>query len=157
MMMRVIAMSEGLGLKLDPEFHYLDFVSPIIREHWQSARSAGASVVRLGRAAADATELVLELPRRTGRLLGRLERGELEVNIRHEGLEKLAGELQGMTNRLALAMILAASVVALGVALGFQGAAGFGPFLRWLFGLGFVFSLAFGAWVVGSIWRSRKR
>lgn len=157
MLMRVVSMSEGLGLMLDPGFHYLEFASPIIKKHWQGTRSLRAGFTRLGRAAADAADLGLELPRRAGRLLGRLERGELELNVRHEGLSRFAEELQGMTNRLALAMILAASVVALAVALGFQGGPGFAPFLRWLFALGFLFSLAFGVWVLGSIWLSRHR
>ncbi len=157
MLMRVVTMSEGLGLMLDPDFRYLEFASPIIKRHWKGTRSLRAGAARLGRAAAEAADLGLELPRRAGRLLGRLERGELELNVRHEGLERFAVELQGMTNRLALAMILAASVVALGVALGFQGGAGFTPYLRWLFALGFLFSLAFGAWVLASIWTSRHR
>ena len=157
MLMRVVAMSEGLGLMLDPEFRYLEYASPIIKKHWQGKRSLRAGAARFGRAAVDAAELGLELPRRAGRLLGRMERGELELNVRHEGLGRLTVELQGMTNRLALAMILAASVVALGVALGFQGDAGLRPYLRWLFALGFFFSLAFGAWVLTSIWTSRHR
>ena len=157
MLMRVVTMSEGLGLMLDPGFHYLEFASPIIKKHWQGTHSLRAGVTRLGRAAADAAELGFELPRRAGRLLGRLERGELELNVRHEGLSRFAEELQGMTNRLALAMILAASVVALAVAVGFQGGPGFAPYLRWLFALGFLFSLAFGVWVLGSIWMSKHR
>jgi ubiquinone biosynthesis protein len=157
LLMRVVTMSEGLGLRLDPDFRYLEFASPIIKKHWQGTRSLRAGAARFGRAAADAADLGLELPRRAGRLLARLERGEMELNVRHEGLERFAHELQGMTNRLALAMILAASVVALGVALGFQGGAGLTPYLRWLFALGFLFSLAFGAWVLASIWSSRQR
>jgi ubiquinone biosynthesis protein len=157
MLMRVVTMSEGLGLMLDPEFRYFEFAAPIIRKHWRGERTLAASASRVGRAATDAAELGLELPRRAGRLLSRIERGELEMNVRHEGLERFAQELQGMTNRLALAMILAASVVALGVALGFQGSVRFAPYLQWLFGLGFIFSLAFGAWVLLSIWKAGRR
>ena len=158
MLMRVVSMSEGLGLMLDPDFRYMEFANPIIKKHWKSTRSWRTGFTRLGRAAVDAADLGLELPRRAGRLLGRLERGELELNVRHEGLGRLATELQGMTNRLALAMILAASVMALSVALGFHGGGeAFMPYLRWLFALGFFFSLAFGVWVLISIWTSRHR
>lgn len=156
MLLRVITMSEGLGLMLDPDFGYLEFASPIFREQWQQGRSLKAGAARLGRAAADATDLGLELPRRAGRLLGRVERGELEVGVRHEGLERLTHEFQGMTNRLALAMVLAASVVGLAVALGVHGLAGIEPFIRVLFVLGFLFSLAFGAWLIVSIWKAGR-
>lgn len=157
LLMRVVSMSEGLGLLLDPEFRYVDFAVPIFRAHWRKSRSPSAAVTRLGRAAADAAELGLGLPRRAGLLLGRMERGELELNVRHEGLERLAREFEGMTNRLAVAMILAASVVALAVALGVHGRQGIEPYLRALFALGFIFSLVFGGWLLASIWRSGRR
>lgn len=83
-----------------------------------------AGVARMGRAAAAAAaaELGLEFPRRAGRLLTRMGRGELELKAHHEGLERVTREFEGMTNRLALAMILTASVVAPAVALGVNGA-----------------------------------
>jgi hypothetical protein len=62
-----------------------------------------------------------------------------------------------MTNRLALAMVLAASVVALGVALGVHGLPGIEGHVRILLALGFLFSLAFGAWLVASIWRAGRQ
>jgi ubiquinone biosynthesis protein len=157
LLLRVVSMSEGLGLMVDPEFRYFEFAGPIVREQWQSGRSLRASVTRLGRAASDAAELGLELPRRAGRLLGRVERGEIELNVRHEGLDRLARDFQGMTNRLALAMVLAASVVALSVALGVHGLQGVEGYVRVLFGLGFVFSIAFGVWLLASIWRAGRR
>jgi ubiquinone biosynthesis protein len=157
LLMRVMAMSEGLGLTVDPGFRYFEVAAPIIRRRWRREHSPRAGARRLGRAALDAAELGVELPRRAGRLLGRLERGELELNMRHEGLERLAQEFQRMTNRLAMAVVLAASVVALGVGLGANGGMDATPFLKWLFGLGFFFSLTFGIWLLGSVWRAGRR
>lgn len=157
LLIRVVSMSEGLGLMLDPEFRYLEFASPIFRERWKRGQSLRTGAMRLGRAAAEAADLGLELPRRAGRLLGRVERGEIELNVRHEGLDRLSREFQGMTNRLALAMVLAASVVALGVALGVHGLPGIEGYVRVLFALGFVFSLAFGFWLLAAIWRAGRR
>ena len=157
LLMRVITMSEGLGLRLDPAFNYLEFARPILREHWRRGRSMSVGAAKLGRATIAAADLAVELPSRAGRLLGRVERGELELNVRHEGLDHLAQEFQGMTNRLALAMVLAASVVALGVALGVNGLPGVERYVRILFSLGFLFSLAFGLWLLVSIWRAGRR
>lgn len=156
LLFRVASMSEGLGLRLDPDFRYLEFARPFLRAQWDQHRALPAVASRVGRATLDAAELGVELPRRAGRLLGRLERGELQLNVHHEGLERLAVEFQGMTNRLALAVILAASVVALGLALGTRAVAGTGAVV-WLFRLGLIFSLAFGAAVVWSMWRAPRR
>jgi ubiquinone biosynthesis protein len=157
LLFRVVAMSEGVGLKLDPEFHYLEFASPFFRKRWDEHHALPAVAGRVGRAAADAAELGVELPRRTGRLMGRLERGELEFNVHHEGLTAFAYQLQRMTNRLSLAIILAASVVALGLALGIGALPGRGAYVEWLFRLGLLFSLVFGAALLWSMWRAPKK
>jgi hypothetical protein len=113
---------------------------------------------RLGRAAYDAVELSADLPRRGGRLMGRLERGELGLNVHHEGLEAFASQFQRMTNRLALAVVLAASVVALALALGVRWqTGGHGRYIEWLFRLGLMFSLGFGAALLWSMWRAPRR
>jgi ubiquinone biosynthesis protein len=157
LLIRVLSMSEGMGLMLDPTFRYLEYASPILREHWKRRISLGARARQFGRSAAEAADLAAQLPRRTQRMLGRLERGEFELNVRHERLEEVTREFQNMTNRLSLAMILSASVIALGVALGAHGGAEIQRYVRWLFLLGFVFSLGFGIWVLLSILRSGRR
>jgi len=157
LLFRVIVMSEGVGLRLDPDFHYLEFASPFLRERWEQHQSLPEMAGRLGRAAFDAAELGAELPRRGGRLMGRLERGELGLNVRHEGLESFANQFQRMTNRLALAIILAASVVALALALGVGWKPGHSQYIEWLFRLGLMFSLGFGAALVWSMWRAPRR
>jgi ubiquinone biosynthesis protein len=156
-LMRVATMSEGIGLRLDPEFHYLEYATPFFRREWQRSHSLVSAARRVGRSAAEAAELSVELPRRVRRLLGRFERGELELNVRHEGLSTFADQLQRMTNRLALAVVLASSVVALGVALGVHRLRGLERYLDWLFTLGFMFSLGFGLWLVFSIWLAGRR
>jgi len=157
LILRVITMSEGMGLMLDPEFHYLEYASPIIRRHWQRRHSLRARLVELGRSTVEASELAVGLPRRTQRLLGRLERGEFELNVRHERLEEVTREFQRMTNRLSMALVVAASVVALSMALAVQHEGELSPHFRWLFAFGFVFTLFFGLWLMVSVWRSGRK
>lgn len=157
LLLRVITMSEGMGLMLDPGFRYLDYARPILRKHWKARTSLSSRVGELGRSMVEASELAVGLPRRTARMLGRLERGEFELNIRHERLEEVTREFQGMTNRLSMALIVAASVVALSVGMGVRDGGEIREYLRWLFVFGFVFTLFFGLWLVITIWRSGKR
>jgi len=156
LLFRVAAMSEGIGLRLDPDFHYLEFASPFFRESWKAHTALPAAARRAGNAAVEAAELATELPRRSRRLLSRLERGELELNINHEGLENFSQQLHRMANRVSFAVILAASVVALGLALGSSRFGDRAVYVDWLFRLGLVFSLAFGAVLVWSMWRARR-
>ncbi|HEV2105963.1 MAG TPA: AarF/ABC1/UbiB kinase family protein [Candidatus Eisenbacteria bacterium] len=154
---RVLAMSEGLGLRLDPTFQFFEFASPLLRRHWRARTRPAQLVRRAGRALAEAAELGAGLPGRAGRLLARLERGELDMQVRHEGLSRFSHDLQGMANRIAIAVVLGATIVALGLALVVVHPAGWGRLAGQVFGIAFTASLAFGAWLMLSIWRSGRR
>jgi ubiquinone biosynthesis protein len=157
LLLRVINMGEGIGLMLDPGFRYFDYAGPIVQETWKRRYAPSVMARRAGRAAVDAVELGLDLPRRASRLLGRLERGETQLTVEHRGLERLTHEFQTMTNRLALAIVLAASVIALSLAAGIRLMPSFEPILGWLLRLGLLFSLIFGASLIWDMWRSQRR
>ena len=157
LLLRVISMSEGMGLMLDPQFHYLEYASPIIRRHWKQRTGLQAKWRQAGRSAVEMSEFAVGFPRRAQRLMSRVERGEFEVSIRHENLAGTVREFQHMTNRLSMALIVAASVVALAVAMGVYDRVELQPYLHWLFVCGFVFTLVFGAALVHNIWRSGQR
>ena len=157
LLLRVINMGEGLGLMLDPDFRYFDYAGPIVQETWKRRYSPSVMARRAGRAAVDAVELGLDLPRRASRLLGRLERGEAQWTVEHRGLDRVTREFQAMTNRLALAIVLAASVIALALAAGIRLMPQFEPLVGWLLRLGLLFSLIFGAFLIWDMWRAQRR
>ncbi|MDT8322285.1 MAG: hypothetical protein RQ826_17345 [Xanthomonadales bacterium] len=61
-----------------------------------------------------------------------------------------------MTNRLSLAILLAATIVALGLVMLVYHPPGWERFGGWLVALAFLFSLSFGAWLMWNIWRSGR-
>lgn len=156
MLFRVVSMSEGLGAQLDPDFHLVEFAAPYLQRFWLARRSPQAMALRVGQAALDAADLGLELPRRAARLLGQLERGELEFNVNHEGLRDFTRQLQHMANRLALSILLAATIVALGLVMVVYHPPGWAQYGGWPFGLAFVASLGFGGWLMWNIWLSGR-
>ncbi len=153
MLFRVVGISEGLGAQLDPNFRLFDFAAPYLQEFWLQHRSPKAIAWRVGQSALDAAELSLALPHLLSRLLGEVERGELELNVHHEGLQDFTRHLQQMVNRLALAILLAATIVALGLMMIIYHPPGWNIYGGWLFGLAFLFSLALGVWMIWTIWR----
>lgn len=157
LLLRVISMSEGMGLMLEPQFHYLEYASPIIKRHWQRKTGFRARLGQAGRSLSEMSDFAVGFPKRAQRLMSRVERGEFEVSIRHENLTGVVREFQHMTNRLSMALIVAASVVALAVAMGVVNRTEFQPYVHWLFVCGFVFTLVFGALLVFNIWRSGHR
>lgn len=156
MLLRVVAISEGLGVRLDPDFRIVDFAAPYLREFLESQRAPGALARRLGDAALDATDLGLDLPRRALRLLGLLERGDLELRVSPESLHEFTRHLQRMTNRLALSLLLAVLILTMGLILAAYHPAVLEPYVGWLLGVPFVAALGLGIWWIWSIWRSGR-
>jgi len=156
MLFRVVALSEGLGAQLDPNFKLIEFATPYLEKFWFQHRSPKAIALRVGQTALDAAELGLTLPQHISRLIGQAERGELELNINHEGLHEFARQLHRMVNRLALSVLLAATIIALGLLMLVFHPAGWNIYGGWLFGLAFLFALGLGAWMMWTIWRSGR-
>lgn len=155
-MTRAITIAEGTGLMLYPGFQLFRFADPYVRQFWKDQRSPSAMLPRVGQAAVDSIELGLELPRRATRLLELMERGQMEININTQMIQNLLAQMQKMTNRLALAMLLAAVIIALALVLVVYHPATWQALGEIVFGLAFISSLAFGAWLIWSIIRSGR-
>ncbi len=155
-MTRAITIAEGTGMMLYPGFQMFRFADPYVSTFWTEQRSLATMAPRIGQAAIDSLELGLELPRRMARLLELLERGQMEVNINMQPIRFFMAQMQKMTNRLALAMLLSAVIVALALVLVVYHPATWESLGNIIFGLAFISSLAFGAWLMWSIIRSGR-
>jgi ubiquinone biosynthesis protein len=156
MLARLSTINEGISMTLYPDFRMLDFAAPIVMKFWREERRPDKIIPELARTALDGFELSLSLPKRAARLLRQMERGQLEFNINYEGLREFANQMEKMTNRLAMAIILAAVIVALGIVMVIYHPTTWQAFGEYLFFFAFISSLAFGAWLMWSIWRSGK-
>jgi ubiquinone biosynthesis protein len=155
MLARLSTINEGISMTLYPEFRMLDFAAPYVLHYWQEQRSPQKMIPRLGKSALDGLELSLNLPRQASRLLKQMERGQIEFNINYDGLKDIMAQLQKMVNRIALSIIIGATVVALGMIM--QGyALTESTFGRIVFGAAFLFSVGFGIYIMWSIWKSGR-
>lgn len=153
---KTLAMMEGVGLKLDPEFDVFAVSEPYVRGFmWRMAlpRTWGPALLK---GADDWAGLLALVPRIGSQLLLRAERGDLEITLKHKGLEQALGRLDRLANRLSLSLLLAAFIVGLALLLstfdlGQQWALTLIPII-----LGFIGSSVLGLWFIFSIWRSRK-
>lgn len=155
-MTRAIIISEGTGMMLYPGFQLFTFAAPYVKRFWQEERSMRNMLPRISAAAMDGMELTMELPRRVTRLLSRLERGQLEVNINTEELNDLVSKFQKMTNRMTLGMILSAVIVALSLIMVVYKPETWQPLGEFIFGFALISSIVFGIWLIWSIIRTGR-
>jgi len=154
---KTLAMMEGLGLKLDPDFDVLSVAKPYAqRLIWQmvSPRTWGPSLLK---GANDWVELMGLIPRVGSQLLTRLERGEAEITVAHKGLERALARIDRSANRISLSVLLAAIIVGLALLVpAFNLAEHQWSLATILVIAGFVGASLLGLWLIFSIWRSRK-
>lgn len=156
MLARLMTINEGISQSLHPEFRMLDFAAPYVRKFYMAERSPERMIPRMLQSSLDGAEFTLELPKLASRLLKQLERGQLELNMNYDGLREFMAQMQKMTNRLALAVLLAATIIALGMVMVVYHPATWQRMGEIVFGLAFISSLAFGVWLMISIWRSGR-
>ena len=155
-MARAIMISEGTANKIYPDFHLMEFAAPYFRRFWQHEQSPEVVLPRLGQAAADSLEMGIELPRRVDRLLDQIESGQMQVNMNMDWMRDIMAKLQRMTNRLAVSVILAGVIVALGLTFMVFHPTSWQAFGDIIFAFAFVSSVFFGGWLMWSILSSRR-
>ncbi len=152
---KVIAMSEGLGARLDPEFRLFEFAAPYFQRFWLQGRSPVALGRKLAADVLDAIDLSSGLPRRAERLLTQLEHGGLQTTAHLQGLEPALRELARIGNRLSLSILTAALIIAAGLLMPFYRP----PFWQTLAGPLFFVILfvasGLGGWLLWSMARGR--
>lgn len=106
---------EAQASTLDPRFSMIhalqEYLPQLLRSALWPEVSSTAGLVHAYRAMGGLRTLT-GLPLALGKALGRLERGELTLRMRHDRLEDLERHLDRASNRLSFSMIIAAVVVA---------------------------------------------
>jgi ubiquinone biosynthesis protein len=152
LLLKTIAMSEGLWQRLDPSFNAAQ-----VAERFVGPAGAGIEAGRrLLRSAGGMVGLGSDLPGMLWRLLERLERGELELALRRRDLDELAERSRGAAGRLAAAVIAAGFVVGLPVVALTWRPPGWGVVAPLWFTIGTIVVLALLARLLAEAWRGRR-
>ncbi len=154
---RTLAILEGVTRQLDPNIVLVEVAQPfatqLVRERFSPER-IGSSMARALR---ETNALAQSLPRRLDKLLTKVERDELHLNLSFTDAEVITNKLDVIANRLAFGLIVAASII--GSALLIQSGRAFTlPILGVDFPIAqvsFVIAMLLGARLLWSIVRSR--
>ncbi|HHT9117897.1 MAG TPA: ABC1 kinase family protein, partial [Candidatus Hypogeohydataceae bacterium YC38] len=146
----------SIAKELDPDLNLLAVITPVAR----SLMRDRFSPEHLGKLAREGSwhlaNLVSQGPREMRQILKKLLSGRIEVALRHVELESFAYELDRASNRLALSIILAATVIASSLVM----MARIGPMVMEnisLLGiLGYLFATVMGIWLIIGIFRSGR-
>jgi ubiquinone biosynthesis protein len=147
---KTLAMIQGLGMQLDPDFDFFAISKPYVqelkRQMWLPNAEWGQALLRQG---SDWVEFLNLLPRTGRRLLEKTEQDELfEFGLKDKDV--LLGVLNRLVNRLSLSIVIAGLVVSLAILMAVTTA---GSPLQSLVTAGFIATLGLGIWLLISILR----
>lgn len=104
-------MAEGVGVRLDPNFHLAPLVKPLFQPIFLQRLRPKQIQGRLCEGALDALALLEEAPARLRRLVDRAERGELELRMCPD--REFLQELRGVAGSLRLSALTITLILAL--------------------------------------------
>jgi len=154
---KTLAMMEGVGMRLYPDFDPFAVSEPYVRRFIIRLLSPAEWGTTALRSVSDWGYLLALLPRVGARLLVQAERGELEVALRHRGLEEALNRIDRLTGRLSLSLLVAALIVGLALVVPAFDLVERGGLAMVLVVAGFIGASLLGLWLIVSILRSGRQ
>jgi ubiquinone biosynthesis protein len=111
LLLRALSTAESIGGALDPTFNILQHLQPFAERLVLERYDPRYLLRRFGHTSAEVEELLALLPTAVTQIVQKLRRGELHLGLEVQQLDRLVREFDTASNRLTLAIILAASIV----------------------------------------------
>lgn len=156
MMGRALAIEEGVGKTLYPDFDMISLAEPYIRNLMIRRKlDLKRRIKRVSRWYNEFSELLDTLPSDLRSLISKVKKGELSVKFEHKGLEEPIRKLDRASNRLTFGMVIGSLIVGSSVVMQLDK----GPMLLdfpAIGVIGFLLAGALGFWLAINILRSGK-
>lgn len=155
LLLKTVVMHESLVSRLDPKFNFTAVLAPYARALTIRQFSPALWGRTMAQAGIDLARLGAELPQSVHRLLGTVQRGDLEFAVHPTGLEPMLRRIERMANRLVLGILTAALLLSLAVLI-FAARQRTDPLLISILLLGFLATASLGGYLIWSILRSGR-
>ena len=113
LVLKTVAMSEGLWQQLDPQFNAIRTAEPFVKSATLRMYGPGVIAERAREAGSELLELGAHMPGQIRRIAARLDRGEFELALRHRDLDETIDRLSAMVSRISTAIVAAALILGL--------------------------------------------
>lgn len=111
LLIKSIVTIEGIGKKLDPDFSLSQISNDVLKDVAAKKFKIKTNLISLLSYFADNVDNIKGLPRSINRILDKIEKNQVKINMHHEGIEGLRKEINIMTNKIALSLMISALIV----------------------------------------------
>ena len=155
LLLKTVIMIEGLGVNLDPDFHFTTTLEPYSTQLVLRQYSPLRWIRGLGRAGLDFARLGEEMPQQLRRIMSAAEGGNFQIGMHPEGFDPIINRLEKISNRIVLGVIAAAFINGLAVLVSVYKPPGWERWAWIVFTFGFLCALGLGVYLALSILRTR--
>lgn len=155
LLLKTLVMIEGLGLNLDPDFHFATALEPYTERLVLREYSPLRWIRGLGRAGLDFARLGREMPQQLRRIVSAAEDGNFQIGMHPEGFDPIINRIEKISNRIVLGVIAAAFINGLAVLVSVYKPQGWERWGWIVFAFGFVCALVLGVYLALGILRSQ--
>ncbi|MGE5138736.1 MAG: ABC1 kinase family protein, partial [Rudaea sp.] len=152
-----LAMSEGVGRTLAPDFDLFAVAEPFAKELYLESISPGQVSQRAVKSLGDWGEELVLLPQQLRRVVERVERGALQITVREEGRANQLDRWDRIANRLTAGLLIAAFIIAVSLLVPLLSSDIWRVAAIILIVLGFFNATLLTVWLVLSTWPWGKR
>jgi ubiquinone biosynthesis protein len=158
LLLKTLVLMEGVGKALAPNFDVFAVSAPYVQRFVLQMALPNSWAPGIIKQAGSWVTLMSLFPRQATRVLGRLERGDLELRVQVPELHQATREYNSATNRQVLAILIGSMVIALALLLPSLHLESWPwDLLTWLIVLGFGFVSVLAFWLIVSVLRSLFR
>jgi ubiquinone biosynthesis protein len=154
---QTIVLLEGICTQLDPQYNFIELVTPYAKKLILNQYSGVSFLRRIGEVGTDWVQLGMTLPQQLQRILDTLERGQLQVGIQPATFDPIIRNVERIVNRLVVGVMVAALIIGLAIVLVVYLPSVNRPLLNILFGFAFIFVCVLGAYLMWTILRPRRK
>lgn len=153
---KAIATVGSVGVELYPDFNVFEVAQPYARSLMVDRFSPQRVLKRANREALELAQITTELPSQVHEILEQVRRGQIELGFVHKGLDDFMHKLDGIANRMVIALVVTGGLIGSSLIGIFAKA---GPHLlgvNVISVVGFIMSGILGVWLLWGVIRSGR-
>jgi len=153
---KAILCVEEMGYQLDSQYNLRKAFEPVLMELMKERRDPSRLLSGAKHSFVQGLQYLQGLPEELRRILKKVEKDSLKVNLQHKGLDKLDYTISDASNKITLGIIIGCLIVgsSLVITTDIPPLLFDIPVIGWI---GYVMSMVLGVWVVIDIFRGNRR
>lgn len=150
---KTILMAEGIGTRLDPDFHLIPVARRFVRRAIVRRFRPDDTDSRLRLAALDVLAVAEQAPKEIRRYMGRIKQGELDKQVTMDD-QLIIQELHHLGKTIKVSALTIALVIAVAMLMLIYHPGGWEQWVRWIFGAGLGAALVLMGYLILSSFRN---